>query len=251
MPRSARIKSPTEIYHVMLRGINRQPIFLDDEDRRRFLWVLRQCQQISGFRLYGYCLMTNHIHLLIKAEGEPLETIFRRAGSRFVYWYNGKYQRIGHLFQDRYRSEPIKNEARFLTVLRYILQNPMKAGIEQRVGQYRWSSYGAYAGLDDALTDTDPARGLFSSDREMLDFFAKRNDDTAMDVHDEAIRITDEAAAVVFCDVTQCKTAEDFLALDKQQRIKHLRILRGKGLSLNQIASLTGLPKSTVDRLAK
>ena len=102
MPRKARIESKSGIYHIMLRGINRQQIFEDDEDFEKFLWVLKDVKQLSRFKLYGYCLMGNHIHLLLKPENEPLELIFRRIGSKYVYWYNLKYQRTGHLFQDRF-----------------------------------------------------------------------------------------------------------------------------------------------------
>ena len=99
------------IYHVMLRGINRQDIFEDEEDFLRFLAVLKECKEISGYELYAYCLMANHIHLLIRTGKEPLDLIFKRLGSRFVYWYNLKYRRTGHLFQDRYRSEPVEDDS--------------------------------------------------------------------------------------------------------------------------------------------
>lgn len=129
MPRKARIESKSGIYHIMLRGINRQQIFEDDEDFEKFLWVLKDVKQLSRFKLYGYCLMGNHIHLLLKPENEPLELIFRRIGSKYVYWYNLKYQRTGHLFQDRFKSEPVENISSFFVVLRYIHQNPVKAKV--------------------------------------------------------------------------------------------------------------------------
>ena len=89
--------SKSNIYHIMLRGINRQQIFLDEEDHRHFLEVLEQCREISEFRLYAYCLMGNHIHLLLHADGEPLEQVMKRIGTRYVVWYNNKYARTGHL----------------------------------------------------------------------------------------------------------------------------------------------------------
>lgn len=124
MPRQARKRSNTQIYHVMLRGINQQQIFEDNEDYAKFIQVIRDCKSLSGFQLFAYCLMGNHIHLLLKETNEPIEQIFRRIGSRYVYWYNVKYRRVGHLFQDRFKSEPIETNEYFLTVLRYIHQNP-------------------------------------------------------------------------------------------------------------------------------
>ena len=81
MPREARKKSESNIYHVMLRGINRQIIFEDDGDRHYFMTVLKHCKDIAGFRLYAFCLMSNHVHLLIEPAGEPLSQIFKRVGS--------------------------------------------------------------------------------------------------------------------------------------------------------------------------
>ena len=130
MPREARTKSRTNIYHVMLRGINQQVIFEEDDDRRFFLHTVKKAKEASGFKLYAFCLMTNHVHLLLEEGAEPLEIVFKRIGSGYVKWFNQKYQRVGHLFQDRFRTENVETEKQFMTVLRYILQTPMKAGME-------------------------------------------------------------------------------------------------------------------------
>ena len=114
MPRSARKKSSSGIYHVILRGINKQRIFEDDEDNLYFLEKLKTYKDISGYELYAYCLMSNHLHLLIKEGGDSLSIAFRRIGASFVYWYNRKYSRSGHLFQDRFKSEPVETDEYFL-----------------------------------------------------------------------------------------------------------------------------------------
>ena len=152
----------------MLRGINRQVIFEDDGDRRYFVSVLGECKEVSGFKLHAFCLMPNHVHLLIEPAEESLEIIFKRLGSRYAVWYNRKYQRVGHLFQDRFRSENVETDTYYKTVLRYILQNPMKAGIETRPGSYRWSSYLAYERKKGSLTDTSYAEELFGSHEALM-----------------------------------------------------------------------------------
>ena len=144
MPRQAREKSSTGIYHVMLRGINQQQIFEEQEDYLKFLEIVKEYKIISKFEIYAYCLMGNHIHLLIKVLEEPLEQIFKRIGGKFVYWYNIKYQRVGHLFQDRFKSEPVETTDYFLTVIRYIHQNPIKAGLCKELIDYPYSSYKEY-----------------------------------------------------------------------------------------------------------
>ena len=141
MPRQARKKSNSGIYHIILRGINRQQIFEDSEDYNKFLRVLEECKAISEFDIFAYCLMSNHIHLLLQENKEPIELVMKRIATRFVYWYNIKYQRLGHLFQDRFKSEPVENDEYFLTVVRYIHQNPVKAGICKKPQDYNYSSY--------------------------------------------------------------------------------------------------------------
>ena len=101
MPRKARIVSATKIYHVMLRGVNQQLIFEDEEDFQYFITILSTCKEICGYKIFAYCLMSNHIHLLIEEGEEALAKIIKRICNRYVYWYNHKYDRIGHLFQRR------------------------------------------------------------------------------------------------------------------------------------------------------
>src|SRR5690554_3854054 len=127
MPRRAREKSSTGVYHVMLRGINKQKIFHDQEDYEKFIEIVKNYKELCTYELYAYCLMSNHFHLLIKEGKEELAAVFRRIGAKYVYWYNLKYKRCGHLFQDRYRSEVVETQQYLLTVLRYIHQNPLKA----------------------------------------------------------------------------------------------------------------------------
>jgi len=129
MPRVARIKSNSKIYHIMIRGINQQNIFSVNEDNEKFIAILAKYHQKSEYEIYAYCLMGNHVHLLIKEGREPISNFMKRIGTSYVSWYNWQYNRKGHLFQDRYKSQPVENDAYFLTVLRYIHQNPLKADL--------------------------------------------------------------------------------------------------------------------------
>ena len=159
MPRSARISAESGIYHIMLRGINHQQIFEDDEDYRMFLRVIHSCKKVSKFKVIAYCLMGNHVHLMIKEGEESLEQIFKRVGVRFVIWYNLKYQRTGHLFQDRFRSEAVEDFRYLNTVIVYIHQNPIKAGLCKKLEEYRYSSYVEYL-KQPYLVDMDYVNGL-------------------------------------------------------------------------------------------
>ena len=251
MPREARKKSESNIYHVMLRGINRQIIFEDDGDRHYFMTVLKHCKDIAGFRLYAFCLMSNHVHLLIEPAGEPLSQIFKRVGSKYVYWYNQKYQRVGHLFQDRYRSENVETNQYFMTVLRYILQNPMKAGIESRPGSYPWSSYLAYEKGAGSITDTQYAMDLFGGRDTLISFVQQSNDDTAMDEIICDRRLREALAKETMERITHCSSASDFQQLDNPLKKEYVKQMYLENLSSVQISRLTGMPKTTILRTIK
>ncbi|MBP5221680.1 MAG: transposase, partial [Lachnospiraceae bacterium] len=247
MPRQARTKSLSNIYHIMMRGINKQVIFEDDADRRHFVTILGECKEVSGFKLHAFCLMPNHIHLLIEPTGEePLEIIFKRIGSRYATWYNKKHHRVGHLFQDRFRSENVETEQYYRTVLRYILQNPMKAGMEKEPGVYRWSSYLAYEKGGGLLTDTGYAEKLFGSREVLIDFVKQSNDDQAMDEADNQWHVVNDEAKEIFLRVTNCDSPEDYKRISLPMRREYIKDLYIQHLSIRQISDLTGLPKSTV-----
>ena len=155
MPRIPRQKSESGIYHIMLRGINQQIIFEDDEDYTKFIDTLEIYKAVSGYKVFAYCLMSNHIHILLKVEKEDIDLIIKRIAGSYVYWYNWKYYRKGHLFQDRFKSEPIENDEYFLTALRYIHQNPVKAGVVEKIDEYEYSSYNEYIDRESSLLDKD------------------------------------------------------------------------------------------------
>ena len=249
MPRQARTKSISNIYHVMLRGINQQEIFEDDEDRAYFMETIRKCKEVSGFRLYAFCLMSNHVHLLIEPAGEALDIVFKRIGSRYAGWFNRKYQRVGHLFQDRFRSENVETDQYFMVVLRYILQNPAKAGMEKQPGTYRWSSYLAYEKGGTALvTDTQFAEKLFGSREDVIVFVRQYSEDDVMDDTGYEWRIRDEQAKEIMKRVTGCSTVSEFQKKEIAERKAYARKLYLEKLTMGQIARLTGMAKSTVQK---
>ena len=144
MPRIARIRSESGVYRIMLRGINRQDIFEDEEDIQRLLETIVRYKAICKYEVYAYCIMSNHVHLLLKETEDTISNVVKRISGSYVFWYNKKYERCGHLFQERYKSEAVESDEYLLTVLRYIHQNPIKAGMVKDISTYKWSSYIEY-----------------------------------------------------------------------------------------------------------
>ena len=239
MPRQARQKSESGVYHIMLRGINGQVIFEDEQDRVKFLDCLKTYKAISGYKVFAYCLMSNHIHLLIKVENEDLDLIIKRIGGSYVYWYNWKYKRRGHLFPDRFKSEPIEDDSYFLTVIRYIHQNPIKGGLCKRIDDYKYSSYNEYIG-ESNIVDREFCFEIIDEE-QFVDFNNETNDDICLDIEDGNFRLTDEEAKDIIQKVSKCKNATDFQNLNVDKRDKCLKTLRKKGLSIRQISRLTGV----------
>ncbi|MHB8918486.1 MAG: REP-associated tyrosine transposase, partial [Desulfocucumaceae bacterium] len=193
MPRVSRKLSKTGIYHVMLRGNERRKIFLCDEDRKRFIDILREKGREKEFSVLAYCLMDNHVHLLISEGKDQINRVMKRIGVSYVYYFNKKYKRTGHLFQDRFKSEPIKDDRHLLAAVRYIQNNPVKANMVEEPAQYQWSSYREYLGNKNSergLTDRDFILKMLSENEEhaikqFIKFSKEQAKDEFIDIKEE------------------------------------------------------------------
>lgn len=253
MPRRAREKSSTGIYHVILRGINRQIIFEDDQDFQKLLETLRDNKEKSGYEIYAYCFMSNHIHLLIKEGTEELGTVFKRIGVTYVYWYNWKYNRRGHLFQDRYKSEAVENDSYFLTVLRYIHQNPLKAGMVNKISEYPWSSYGEYIEKP-KICNLEFALNLFCEDdreeaiRLFKEFNLTSNKDQCLE-YDQNMRWTDPEATDFIKSISEVQNPIEIQRFEIEKRNEIITKCKEIGISIRQIERLTGLSFGLIRRI--
>lgn len=252
MPRQVRKKSESGIYHIMMRAINRQAIFEDDEDKEKFLETIKNLQKIGKYEVYSYCVMDNHVHLLIKETSETISNTIKRISSSYVYWYNRKYERSGHLFGERFKSEPVESEEYFLTALRYIHQNPVKAGLYENVEDYKWSSYNEYI-KGATITDINFALEMFSDDKmKAIKLFKKHSKEENEDVcleYEEKIRISDDDVRV-YLNSYGISNKEELIQLDKDKRNKILYQIKSiNGVTIRQLSRITGISKSVIDRV--
>jgi REP element-mobilizing transposase RayT len=252
LPRYARNVSKSGVYHVMLRGINRQAIFEDEEDTQRLLETIERYKEICKYELYAYCIMSNHVHLLMKETVESISNAIKRISGSYVFWYNKKYERCGHLFQERYKSEAVDNDEYFLTVLRYIHQNPIKAGIVKDIKAYKWSSYNEY--INEAVViNKDFVLEMFSSDKKKaIEMFSKFNcqksNDTCLE-DDEKVRVSDIELRDKFAQLGIINKS-DLRQLEKNRRNDILKNLKSiEGVTIRQLSRVTGISKSVINRI--
>ncbi|KMJ59088.1 transposase [Bacillus sp. LL01] len=258
MPRQARRKSVSRIYHIILRGANKQEIFHDVYDRSRFLEILDRCQRKVDFSLYGWCLMGNHVHLLMKEGEESISNTMRRIGVSYAMYYNTKYQTIGHLFQDRFKSENVEDRRYLMTVIRYIHQNPVKAGLVGKPEEWNWSSCAGYYGSKRQhpwkIVDERFILQLFSEEESKAralfkEFNEERNpyEDECMDPYTPRRKLTDEEARTAIQKVISPMEVPHVKSLPRAQRTRTLlKIKRINGVTQRQAARILGISESLV-----
>ncbi len=148
MARPLRIEYPGALYHVTSRGDRRDWIYLDDEDRQGFLGLLGEVVETFNWAVHAYCLMGNHYHLLVETPEANLGRGMRQLNGVYTQRFNRRHARVGHVFQGRYKAILVEKDAYLLELARYIVLNPVRAGLTEEAGEWPWSSYRATAGLD-------------------------------------------------------------------------------------------------------
>ena len=248
---------------MMMRGINHQNIFEEQEDYYQFLTTL-DLMALSyepdgtpsrrNYILYAYCLMSNHIHLLIREREDTIGMAIKRIASSYAYYYNHKYSRDGHLFRERFKSEPVNDMAYFVTLLRYIHQNPVKAGIVEAVEDYEFSSWGEYMDKNGTLfplcdTCTILNRLPYNELNELVN--ASLSDDVAcLDVEDVSKgRPSDDQVMSLIKEKTGVTNSSAFQQLPADIKKSVLIELKNRRASLRQLERLTGIGKSMIYRL--
>ena len=254
MVRRARERCESGVYHIVLKGINRQDIFFDEEDFQRFLNTLEKKKLENRFVVYGYCLMNNHVHILIREKNDKISRIMSRVGTSYAWWYNRKYGRSGHVFQGRYGSECVEDNTYLLTVVRYIHNNPVKAGMVKVPGDYQWSSIQAYyGGIDYAagLTETEFVLGMIHEKRKeavkgFREFMNQQNEDKCLE--DEIkLRKTDGEVAAEIEAMMNGDPIGKLMRMEKEKRQEILRKLkRSEGVTQRQIARVVGINPNIV-----
>lgn len=259
MPRKARQKSSTKVYHIILRGNAKQDIFLEKQDYTKFMKELSKTKEKYEYKIYTYCFMPNHVHLVIYDEKDNLSTAIQSLTVSYSSYWNKKYERVGHLFQNRFLSKAVETESYLKTLCRYIHQNPSKSGIS-RMEEYPWSSYQEYTKMIDGITDKEAILRLFGKNRQeaqsnliLFHKYDERQKDMKDFVEYEMMeKLSDEQAKKYIEEILELESIQQVMQYSLEKRNEYLRKLRNvRGIRKTQIARLIGVSEKTIVRIMK
>ena len=238
--RIAREISESRLYHIVFRGVNRQRI----SDYERIIEILIELKNEMEYEIYSYCLMSNHVHMILREkEYGEISLIMKRLLTKYVRWYNNKYDRSGALIANRYKSKPIDVDEYFLSVVRYIHQNPIKAKLVKDINEYKWSSYREYCTKEQRLADREFILGMLTKD-EFIEFH--KQEEESVFVVDDKIKLTDDEIRRRILKAYGIEPKH----IGEMDRIKRNEILRElkKEYSIRQIERITGVSRGVIHK---
>lgn len=257
MPRKRRIKSSLNCYHIIVRGINKEDIFFDDNDRRKFLKELIDTKEKYNYKILAYVLMPNHMHLVIKEQEKSSSDIMRSLLGRYAVYFNKKYERVGYVFQDRFYSKPIEDDSYMKNVIRYIHLNPEKAGIV-RYEEYKWSSYQCFFQDKSNLISIQDVENIFSKEieatKDFLHVFTVFHKEKSIKSVDEEYleyeierRLEDQELYDILRNMLGEQKLVDMHLYQKEHREKALMdIFKIRGTNCAQISRVTGINRKLI-----
>ena len=244
MPATSRKRSESNVYHVMIRGVRRQSIYLEESDYQRFLHYLQDFKEPQDIEVLAYCLMTNHVHLLLKGKMDNLSEFMHRLTVTYAMYFNKKYEQVGHVFQGRFKSEPVDTQGYYNTVLRYIIRNPDKARIA-KFDRYPWSSYLQLVGeKPDSLVDAETTLKLLGKKSLNRDFFLLPSEGRVLLTESDS----GENAAELLEEMLCGKELSELKSMNKPERDMFLREAKEHGIPVRLLSRLTGLSRDVISR---
>ena len=255
MARILRIYSKSKVYHIIIRGIDKQDIFYEKKDRKFFLNQLLETKKKYNYTIYAYNLMDNHVHLVIGIDDENLSTAIQSLTIRYAHYFNSKYQRIGTFVQDRFRSKNVEDQGYFLRVCRYVHRNAEKAGIA-KTQDYEWSSYKEYIEKQ-KIIDKKILLHYFNDDiNEFIKYTTNSELDDIMDLveYEMINRLTDEELSNMIIGKFKIKSIEEIPGFFKsmnndllEKTIEEIKMF--KATNQTQVARVTRIGRRKIKTL--
>lgn len=261
LPRIARKYSEVKVYHITIRGIDKQNIFLDEDDKRKFISIIKETKEKYNYEIYAYCLMDNHVHLVIYDKEQKISKIMQSIEISYVFYFNMKYDRIGHLFQDRFFSKKVEDREYLKMVCRYIHQNPLKAGLG-KTEEYKWSSYKEYIGNPKIINsklllsifseDIEDAKQVFIKFHNLNINVDKETEIENMMEYELCERLNDGEIEKYICELLNIRSVREISKYNTETRNKKLSKLKCfKNISISQLSRITGINRKMIERAIK
>ncbi len=251
MPRRPRIEI-AGYYHIINRGVEQRVIFKEPADYEYFEELMCFYMKSYGITLHNYCLMSNHYHLLIEITQENLSKFMRQLNMNYAIYFNKKYKRVGHLWQGRFKSWYVTNEAYLYTLMLYIEQNPLKADIVKELDEYPYSSYHYFLKqeIPECLKDSWIVQH-YQADKEAIEAFLNSDvDTTQLQEMRKSSSLVEAPNIDKKPDIEKLKKRFDIPQETKERNIKICKAYK-EGYSQHMIAKALGLAQSTVNGIVK
>lgn len=239
----------------MIKGIDNQDIFYDDQDRRVFLKHILESKKEFNYNVFAYCLMDNHVHLVIKSQKEFLSKSIQSLMIRYVHYFNTKYKRSGPLVQNRFKSKNIESQRYFLEVCRYVHRNPENAGME-KTENYQWSSYNEYIGKA-KIIDKNILLHYFNNDvNEFINFTKKAEyfeDLNELAEYELIGKLTDGQLAYIVMQLFNINDVSEipsfFKNASKEELALYIKKLKKvKGTNITQISRVIRIDRRRIEK---
>lgn len=253
MARAPRKKSYTKVYHMIIRGINKQDIFLDKQDFLKFIKEVERTKEKYQYEIYAYALMNDHVHFVIYDKNENMSIAIQSLNVSYSSYFNKKYERTGHLFENRFKSKTVDSSEYLKSVVRYIHKNPENAGLKP----YEWTSYYEYL-YKEKLINKNMVLKVFGEDiNEAINNFKYFHKNyTKYQDYDKGYEllthITDDEAIEIIKNVIMEQNLLRIQQYDKEQKEKAImKILKIEGITKVQIARIIGISTKTISKIEK
>lgn len=258
MPRDIRKFGIKRINHIVIRGVNKQDIFIDKQDKFKFVKEILNTKQKYHYELYAFVIMPNHVHMVICDKEFNLPSIMNSLQTRYVSYFNKKYDRVGHLFQDRYYSKIIEDENYFKNTIRYIHKNPEKAHIVKREN-YEWSSYNEYINNDNSIVDISKLLQILDKKQEIAinkfkEYHKQNVENKLSDEIDYELqtKLTDEQLIEALTEKFKIDNIQNIQQYSNKKIIELMQeIINIPYISINQLSRVTGINRKVLGKAKK
>lgn len=254
MPRRARKHSPTDYYHVMMRGNNKESIFERTTHKMYFLECLEEQNELGTIDIAAYCIMDNHVHIIVKADIMELSNSLKKINTKYAMKFNIQHERIGHVFQGRFKSEAICDDSYLMNVIRYVHNNPVKAKIVNIPKEYKWSSYNEYITTNNIVSSSQKEFIIetYNGISEFTDFHRDIDNNEYLDTKEEIEELRLELAQKIISGYFNDNGINDVKEIIKHpfhldQIIK--RLIEETKLSHRRIAKLLNVGHTMVSNI--